>query len=91
MNDATTPPGPGFPATATTTAATATVDPRWYSVGVCPPLCTAIWPTGTTPPAGGNLWFPHEYMPNENIYDPSGANPMGRWDYGPWLNPSTIP
>jgi hypothetical protein len=30
-------------------------------------------------------------MPNEDIYDPSGANPLGRWDYGPWLNPATIP
>ena len=46
---------------------------------------------GRYPPAGGNLWCPHEYMPNENIYDPSGANPLGRWDYGPWLNPATIP
>ena len=30
-------------------------------------------------------------MPNEDIYDPSGANPLGRWDYGPWLNPATVP
>jgi hypothetical protein len=35
--------------------------------------------------------MPHEYMPNEDIYDPSGANPLGRWDYGPWLNPATVP
>ncbi len=41
--------------------------------------------------SGGNLWFPHEYMPNENIFDGSGALAWGRWDYGPWLNPPTVP
>jgi FtsP/CotA-like multicopper oxidase with cupredoxin domain len=35
----------------------------------------------------GQLWFPHVYMPNQNPYDMSGANPMGRWDYGPWFWP----
>ncbi len=35
----------------------------------------------------GSLWFPHVYMPNQNTYDLSGANPMGRWDYGPWFWP----
>jgi FtsP/CotA-like multicopper oxidase with cupredoxin domain len=35
----------------------------------------------------GNLWFPHVYMPNQNPYTMSGANPMGRWDYGPWFWP----
>lgn len=35
----------------------------------------------------GNLWFPHVYMPNQNPYVMSGANPMGRWDYGPWFWP----
>lgn len=35
----------------------------------------------------GNLWFPHVYMPNQNPYDLSGANPFGRWDYGPWFWP----
>ncbi|MCP8968583.1 fibronectin type III domain-containing protein [Ectobacillus ponti] len=35
----------------------------------------------------GNLWFPHVYMPNQNPYDMSGANPFGRWDYGPWFWP----
>lgn len=35
----------------------------------------------------GSLWFPHVYMPNQNPYDNSGANPMGRWDYGPWFWP----
>ncbi len=35
----------------------------------------------------GQLWFPHVYMPNQNPGDLSGANPMGRWDYGPWFWP----
>ncbi|MFO1433053.1 MAG: hypothetical protein U1F76_23600 [Candidatus Competibacteraceae bacterium] len=35
----------------------------------------------------GSLWFPHVYMPNQNPYDPTGANPYGRWDYGPWFWP----
>jgi FtsP/CotA-like multicopper oxidase with cupredoxin domain len=35
----------------------------------------------------GSLWFPHVYMPNQNPYDLSGANAMGRWDYGPWFWP----
>ena len=70
----------------TPTSPTATVDPRWYTTGV-----NGVWAAGTTPPAGGSLWLPHEYMPNEDIYDPSGANPLGRWDYGPWLNPAAVP
>jgi FtsP/CotA-like multicopper oxidase with cupredoxin domain len=39
----------------------------------------------------GNLWFPHVYMPNQNPADISGANPMGRWDYGPWFWPPMDP
>ena len=74
VNDATTPPGPGF--TGTPTNPTLTDDPLWATY------------VGT---GGGNLWFPHEYMPNQDIYDPSGANPLGRWDYGPWLNPPAVP
>jgi FtsP/CotA-like multicopper oxidase with cupredoxin domain len=35
----------------------------------------------------GSLWFPHVYMPNQNPADISGANGMGRWDYGPWFWP----
>src|SRR4051812_14917839 len=35
----------------------------------------------------GSLWFPHVYMPNQNPYDVTGANAMGRWDYGPWFWP----
>jgi len=37
----------------------------------------------------GGLWFPHVYMTNQwpDAPDLSGANPMGRWDYGPWFFP----
>jgi len=35
----------------------------------------------------GQLWFPHVYSPNQNPYDDSGANPFGRYDYGPWFWP----
>ena len=38
----------------------------------------------------GNFWFPHVYPPNQWPYSPdsSGANPFGRWDYGPWFHPA---
>ena len=59
------------------------------------------WPSPANPLNGvgygfGDLWFPHVYMPNQNPYAPdlSGANALGRWDYGPWfwppMNPSTL-
>ena len=35
----------------------------------------------------GSLWFPHVYMTNQDPYDGSGANAVGRWDYGPWFWP----
>ncbi len=38
----------------------------------------------------GGLWFPHIYTPNQNPTSPAitgGANPFGRWDYGPWFFP----
>ncbi|MFF5174016.1 hypothetical protein ACFY3U_15420 [Micromonospora sp. NPDC000089] len=35
----------------------------------------------------GSLWAPHVYMPNQNPFNDAGANPMGRWDYGPWFWP----
>jgi FtsP/CotA-like multicopper oxidase with cupredoxin domain len=47
-------------------------DPTWDS---------AIW--GST----GDLWYPHVYMTNQNPEDDTGANAMGRWDYGPWFWP----
>jgi FtsP/CotA-like multicopper oxidase with cupredoxin domain len=74
VNDATTTPHASFALTgATPTPATALVDPLWY--------------TYVPGSVGGNLWLPHEYMPNENIFDTTGFNPLGRWDYGPWMIP----
>jgi FtsP/CotA-like multicopper oxidase with cupredoxin domain len=35
----------------------------------------------------GSLWTPHVYMPAQNPAAPSGANPLGRWFYGPWFWP----
>ena len=35
----------------------------------------------------GSLWYPHVYMVNQSPAEPSGANNMGRWDYGPWMWP----
>ena len=58
----------------TPTPLTDAVDPLWKS----------YVPGGVV---GGNLWFPHEYMPNENPFDPRGYNDFGRWDYGPWMMP----
>ena len=49
-----------------------TTDPHWDTVN---------W--GGT----GDLWFPHVYMPNQDPTALSGANPLGRWDYGPWFWP----
>ena len=53
-------------------ATLAAEDPTWDPIGWAGP---------------GNLWYPHVYMPNQNPNDISGANPMGRWDYGPWFWP----
>ncbi len=63
-----------FPVDAVAPAITADSDPTWAS--------NPAW--GQTK---GSLWFPHVYMPNQNPNDLSGANPMGRWDYGPWFWP----
>ncbi|BCS53119.1 choice-of-anchor D domain-containing protein [Geobacter sp. SVR] len=77
VNDNTTNPHPSFANTgATPTAKTSLVDPLWY--------------THVPGSPGGSLWLPHEYLPNENIYDPSGFNVMGRWDYGPWMIPPML-
>jgi len=56
------------------TPLTDTVDPLWKS----------YVPGGIV---GGDLWNPHEYMTNENPFDPRGYNDMGRWDYAPWMLP----
>jgi len=66
--------------TGTASPATTVVDPLWAS-----------GPWGQTK---GSLWFPHVYMPNQNPNDLSGANPLGRWDYGAWfwpVFPSMVP
>jgi len=52
-------------------------DPTWNWGG----NKTRAWPNT------GDLWFPHVYMTNQNPLDISGANAMGRWDYGPWFWP----
>jgi FtsP/CotA-like multicopper oxidase with cupredoxin domain len=65
-----------LPAGYTPTPLTATVDP--------------LWPTYVPNAVGGDFWIGHEYMPNENIYNPSGFNDMGRWDYGPWMIPPMV-
>ncbi|MEI6808444.1 MAG: hypothetical protein WCN95_06955 [bacterium] len=35
----------------------------------------------------GSLWLPHVYMPAQNPGSDTGANPFGRWMYGPWFWP----
>ena len=58
------------------TAPTLTTDPLWaYYAGT----------------AGGNLWLPHEYMPIENPFDPTGNTPNGRWDYAAFMIPPALP
>lgn len=71
------PTGAGNPFTGVLPATTAVNDPLWNQ----------YLPNYT---AGGNLWYPHEYMPNENIYDPTGFNNLGRWDYGPFMAPPLL-
>ena len=71
-----------------TSAATSAKLPPGYTpsplTDAVDPLWKAYVPGGVI---GGNLWFPHEYMPNENPFDPRGYNDFGRWDYGPWMLP----
>jgi spore coat protein A len=33
----------------------------------------------------GSLWYPHVYAPNDST--PHHPNPMGRWDWGPTMDP----
>jgi FtsP/CotA-like multicopper oxidase with cupredoxin domain len=62
-------------------AAVATQDPNWTSD--VKDNMTGVAPTE------GNLWYPHVYIPNQWPSNPdgSGANPFGRWDWGPWFWP----
>ncbi|MFZ2447059.1 MAG: hypothetical protein WAW37_11930 [Syntrophobacteraceae bacterium] len=39
--------------------------------------------------AGGSLWFPHVYQPNQMPAD-GAFNLLGRWDYGPWMGPPVM-
>ncbi len=50
------------------------------------------WRWGTNSPAStyngnGDLWVPHVFMTNQNPGTVTGANNLGRWDYGPWFWP----
>ncbi len=38
----------------------------------------------------GDLWFPHVIEANQDPASSDGANPFGRWDYGPWFWPPVI-
>jgi len=38
----------------------------------------------------GDLYFPHIYEPNQSLTDPTGLNPYGRWDFGPWVQPNIL-
>ena len=54
---------------------------------------TWAWGTGNAAlglNGNGDLWVPHVYMTNQNPGDVSGANAMGRWDYGPWFWPPFV-
>jgi FtsP/CotA-like multicopper oxidase with cupredoxin domain len=86
VNDASTPSAAAiaaFPKTGyVQTPKTLATDPLWAYY--TPPYVSP----GVT---GGNLWFPHEYMPVENPFDPTGNTPNGRWDYAPFMIPPMIP
>ena len=64
---------------------TSATDPIWLA-GVGTPATDPTWDIAKYG-ADGSLWYPHVYMPNQNPADISGANAMGRWDYGPWFWP----
>jgi FtsP/CotA-like multicopper oxidase with cupredoxin domain len=38
----------------------------------------------------GDLYIPHIYEANQSPTDPSGMNPYGRWDFGPWVQPNIL-
>jgi FtsP/CotA-like multicopper oxidase with cupredoxin domain/fibronectin type 3 domain-containing protein len=58
-------------------------DPTWnWGTG-------AVDALGIRAPHTGDLWYPHVYVPAQNPYDITGANPFGRWHYGPWFWPPT--
>jgi len=58
-------------------------DPTWnWGTGARDPVTGKI-----TEYVTGDLWYPHVYMSAQNPYDPSGANPFGRWHYAAWFWP----
>ena len=61
-------------------------DPTWNAKTNALPG-TKPTPAGTDGWGKGSFWFPHVYMPNQFPSDPNktGANGMGRWDFGPWM------
>ena len=78
------------------------IQDRTFVWGTKPAVCDGTDPTATgtwaTDPtwcdplrkwdqAPGSLWFPHVYMTNQNPWDISGANAMGRYDYAQWFWP----
>jgi FtsP/CotA-like multicopper oxidase with cupredoxin domain len=63
---------------ATVTPVGVAADPTQYTLVTDP-----LWTWGP----GGNFWFPHVYQPNQDPSSLSGANSLGRWDYGPWFWP----
>lgn len=56
----------------------------WGGAGTGTRATDPTWNWGAAP---GSLWFPHVYMPNQNPWDMTGANGMGRWDYALWFWP----
>lgn len=64
-------------------------DPTWAwgTNPAKPATATTAYVPGT--PRTGDLWYPHVYSPAQDPYDLTGANPFGRWMYGPWFYPPT--
>jgi FtsP/CotA-like multicopper oxidase with cupredoxin domain len=48
-----------------------------------------LWTDPAWGAPGGDLWFPNVYETNQDPNSVDGANPFGRWDYGPWFWPPT--
>lgn len=66
-------------------------DPTWAWGSKPAKPATDATGTGYVPvtPVTGDIWYPHVYSPAQNPFDLSGANPYGRWMYGPWFYPPT--
>jgi FtsP/CotA-like multicopper oxidase with cupredoxin domain len=66
-------------------SALASQDPTWRWGTNFDATNNVASPTGLM--GNGDLWVPHVFMPNQNPGDVTGANAMGRWDYGAWFWP----